>query len=397
MKVLLIHNQYQQLGGEDTIFTTEANLLESYGHPVYRYLLNNHKLQKMNSLAITKATLWNSQVYQELRTLIRQNKPQVAHFHNTFPLISPAAYYAAQAEGIPVIQTLHNFRLLCANGLFFRDGRICEDCLHYHNPLPGMLHACYRNNRIATTAATLMVKFHSLLNTWSKAIDYFIIYSKFAQEKFIKSGLPEEKIAFKTNFLYPAPEIGTGDGDYALFVGRLAPEKGTNTLLQAWKKLQGKIPLKIVGDGPLANQIATEAANLNGVEWLKRQPLEEIYQLMGKAKCVIIPSEWYETFGRVGIEALAKGTPLIVTKIGALAELVQHKYNGLHFRLADPEDLATQVQWLLDHPLELNEMRHNARCEFEAKYTATANYQRLMEIYQWAIANKGFQRDTALK
>ena len=391
MKVLIVHNQYQQLGGEDTIFATEANLLESYGHQVHRYLINNIQLQEMNSCAISKATLWNSHVYQELRALIRQTKSQVTHFHNTFPLISPAAYYAAKAEGISVIQTLHNFRLLCANALFFRNGQICEDCLHHKNPLPGIIHACYRNNRIATTAAALTVKFHSLLGTWSKAIDIFIIYSDFAYQKFIHGGLPKEKIAFKTNFLHPAPEIGMGDGNYALFVGRLAPEKGTGTLLTAWQKLQNQIPLKIVGDGPLANQVAAEAAKLSGVEWLGRKPLEEIYHLMGQAKFLIIPSEWYETFGRVGIEALAKGTPLIVAKVGALAELVKHQYNGLHFRLGDPEDLVTQIQWLLDRPLELREMRHHARREFEAKYTAADNYQRLMEIYRLAITNNSSQ------
>lgn len=251
MRVLLIHNHYQQLGGEDTIFKTEADLLESYGHQVYRYLHNNYQLQDMNPVAITKATLWNSKVYRELRALIRKTNPQVAHFHNTFPLISPAAYYAAQAEGVPVIQTLHNFRLLCANGLFFRDGQICENCLYYQNPILGIIHACYRNNRIATTAATLTVKFHALLGTWSNAVDIFITYSDFAHQKFIQGGLPKEKIKFKTNFLYPEPEIGSGNGEYALFVGRLAPEKGINTLLTTWQKLHTKIPLKIVGDGPL--------------------------------------------------------------------------------------------------------------------------------------------------
>lgn len=391
MRILLIHNQYQQLGGEDTILATEGDLLESYGHQVYRYLINNYQLQEMNPLAISKATLWNNKVYQELRTLIHETKSEVAHFHNTFPLISPAAYYAAKAEGIPVIQTLHNFRLLCSNGLFFRDGQICEDCLHYKNPVPGIIHACYRNNRIATTAATLTVKFHSFLGTWSKAIDLFITYSNFAHQKFIEGGLPQEKIAFKTNFLYPAPPIGMGNGNYALFVGRLAPEKGTRTLLTAWKKLQNQIPLKIVGDGPLADQVAVEAAQLSGVEWLGRKPLKEIYHLMGQAKFLIIPSEWYETFGRVGIEALAKGTPLIVAKVGALAELVKHQYNGLHFRLGDPEDLVTQVQWLLDRPLELSEMRHHARREFEAKYSAANNYLRLMEIYRLAITNNSSQ------
>jgi glycosyltransferase involved in cell wall biosynthesis len=394
MNILLIHNQYQQFGGEDTIFATEADLLESYGHKVYRYQVDNHQLKKMNPVTLTKATIWNSKVYREVRTLIKETKTQIAHFHNTFPLISPSAYYAAKAEGIPVIQTIHNFRLLCANALFFRDGQICEQCSIQKNPLPGIIHSCYRNSFTATTAATLMVQLHSLIGTWSKAIDLFIAYSHFAHEKLIQGGLPKDKIVFKTNFLYPIPEIETGQGNYALFVGRLAPEKGTGTLLKAWEKLGDKIPLKIVGDGPLAPQVVAATNKIPGVEWLGKKPLTEVYKLMGDASFLVIPSEWYETFGRVGIEALAKGTPLIVSKVGALSELVKHQYNGLHFRLGDSEDLIAQVQWMLDRPLELNQMRYHARCEFEAKYTAIDNYQRLMEIYHLAITNKSSQLKT---
>jgi glycosyltransferase involved in cell wall biosynthesis len=384
MQVLLVHNQYQQLGGEDTIFATEADLLESYGHQVHRYLLSNHQLKEMNPLAITKATLWNSQVYRELRALIRQLKPQVAHFHNTFPLISPAAYYAAKAEGLPVVQTLHNFRLLCANALLFREGRVCEECLTRGTPIPGIINACYRNSRTASAAAALMVKFHSILGTWSQAVDIFIAYSHFAHKKFIQGGLPEQKIAFKTNFLYPVPEPGKGSGDYALFVGRLAPEKGIGTLLQAWQKLNDKIPLKIVGDGPLAAEVAKTAQQFSQVEWLGRKPLNEIYQLMGEAKFLVISSQWYETFGRVGIEALATGTPLIVANIGALAELVIPRRNGLVFQPGNSDDLLAQVNWILNHPQELKQMREFARIEFEAKYTAPDNYRRLMEIYALA-------------
>ncbi len=383
MNILLVHNQYQQLGGEDTIFATEAELLESYGHKVYRYQMDNHQLKKMNPLTLTKATLWNSQVYQEIRTLIRKVNPQVAHFHNTFPLISPSAYYAAKAEGVPVVQTIHNFRLLCANALFFRDGQVCEQCLIQKNPLPGIIHACYRNSITASTAATLTVQLHSLIGTWSKAIDIFIAYSHFAHKKLIQGGLPREKIAFKTNFLYPVPKVGTGQGNYALFVGRLAPEKGTGTLLKAWEKLGNKIPLKIVGDGPLAPQIA--ANKTPGVEWLGKKPLTEVYELMGNASFLVIPSEWYETFGRVGIEALATGTPLLVSDIGALSELVEPNHNGLLFNPGASDDLVAKVDLLLANPLKLTQMRQAARQMFEVKYTPPDNYHRLMEIYDLVI------------
>ncbi len=220
MRILLVHNQYQQLGGEDTIFETEAGLLESYGHRVIRYTVHNNSISKMNPISLARASFWNNRVYDELKTLIQKEKPEVAHFHNTFPLISPAAYYAARKEGVPVVQTLHNFRLMCANGLFFRDGHVCESCLTYKNPLPGIVRSCYRQSRIASAAAVSTIKFHAILGTWLKAIDVFIAYSNFAHKKFIQGGLPAQKIAFKTNFLYPAPEPGMGDGNYALFVGR---------------------------------------------------------------------------------------------------------------------------------------------------------------------------------
>lgn len=385
MNILLVHNQYQQLGGEDSIMETEAELLEFYGHNVYRYQMDNHRLKEMNPLTVTKATLWNNQVYRELRTLIRQFKPQIAHFHNTFPLISPAAYYAAKAEEVPVVQTIHNFRLLCANALFFRDGKVCEQCLIQQNPLPGIIHSCYRNSRTASTAATLTVKLHSLIGTWTKAIDTFIVYSHFAHKKLVQGGLPAHKIAFKTNFLYPVPEVGSGSGNFALFVGRLAPEKGTHIMLEAWKQLGNKIPLKIVGDGPLAPQVATAAQTIPGVEWLGRKSLEEVYELMKNASFLVIPSEWYETFGRVGIEALATGTPLLVSNIGALLELVEPGINGLLFEPGNSQDLAAKANLLTENLQQLNFMRHEARRSFEAKYLAADNYQRLMEIYNSLI------------
>ena len=381
MRILTVHNHYQQVGGEDTVFSTESDLLESYGHKVRRYTVHNDKVEKMNAFTLAYSTLWNGQVYQELREIIRDFRPQVAHFHNTFPLISPAAFYAAKAEGVLVVQTLHNYRLLCPNGLFFRDGKVCEDCLGQPIHWPGVKNACYRDSRVASGAVATMTKLHELLGTWTKVVDIFIANSHFALDKFIQGGLPKEKLEFKPNFIHPDPQPGKGEGGYALFVGRLAPEKGTGTLLAAWERLGGKIPLKIVGDGPLAVKVTEVAQQIPGVEWLGRKPLEEVYELMGKAAFLVFPSEWYETFGLVAIEALAKGTPVIAAKIGAIAELIDHNRTGLLFSPGDAVDLATQVESLLLNPTKLADMRQYARAEFEAKYTAVENYRRLMEIY----------------
>ena len=384
MKILAVHNHYQQLGGEDTIFATEADLLADNGHEVYRYTAHNDQVGSMGAIALTKSTLWNSTVYRELRSIIQKERPQIAHFHNTFPLISPAAYHAAKDEGVAVVQTLHNYRLLCPNGLFFRDGKVCEDCMGKPFPLPGIVHACYRDNHIASAAVASMVKFHELRGTWHDAVDVFIAYSQFALNKFIEGGLPQEKFQFKTNFLHPAPEPGKGSGGYALFVGRLSPEKGLGTVLDAWQTLGAKIPLKIAGDGPLAPMVKNAMAKGNGVEWLGRRPLTEIYELVGEASFLVFSSEWYETFGRVAIEAFAKGTPVIAANIGAIAELVTPMHTGLRFEPGDQEDLIKQVEWALANPAAMQKMRLNARSEFEEKYTAKSNYKRLIEIYELA-------------
>ena len=384
MRILTVHNYYQQPGGEEQIFATESALLETRGHQVQRYTIHNDRVEDMNPLTLAKKTIWNSDVYRDLRAIVRQQRPEIAHFHNTFPLISPAAYHAMQDEGVPVVQTLHNYRLLCPNAMFFRDGKICEDCLGKCGALPGIVRGCYRDSQTASGVVATMVNLHSLMCTWSKTVNVFVAYSQFALNKFVQGGLPEKKILFKTNFLHPAPAPGTGRGGYAIFVGRLSPEKGLGTLLTAWEQLGGKIPLKIVGDGPLAPQVIEATKRLQGVEWLGRKPLEEVYELMGEAALLIFPSEWYETFGRVAIEAFAKGTPVVASNVGAIAELVTPGQTGLLFRPGDAQDLAAKVEWALAHPEELMQMRRAARAEFEAKYTAEENYRRMMEIYTLA-------------
>ena len=388
IRVLTVHNYYQQPGGEEQIWSTESALLESYGHEVMRYTLDNDQINGANPLLLAKNTVWNSGVYQELRSLIRQQKPQIAHFHNTFPMISPAAYYAVKDEGIPVVQTLHNYRLLCPNALFFRQGQVCEDCLGKTFSLPGVVHGCYRGSRPASAVVAATMAFHSLVGTWSQAVDVFIAYSRFAMDKFIQGGLPAQKLAFKTNFLHPAPQPSTGEGGYALFVGRLSVEKGLGVMINAWRQLGGKIPLKIVGDGPMAGLVTEAVKEMPEIEWLGRIPLEQVYEVVGNAAFLVFPSEWYETFGRVAIEAFAKGTPVVASKIGAITELIDHQRTGLHFSPSDPKDLADKVEWLLAHPQELSRMRQEARAEFEAKYTAADNYKRLIEIYQSAISKQ---------
>jgi glycosyltransferase involved in cell wall biosynthesis len=388
MRILSVHNHYQIRGGEDESQKAEVRLLQDKGHQVDVYEEHNDRIPTLGKIDLASRTVWSRETYQILKSRFTEQTYDLVHVQNFFPLISPSVYYAAQAKGIPVVQTLRNYRLLCPNAQFFRQGRVCEDCLEQFIPLPGVVHACYRGSRAATATVAAMITVHRALGTWTNQVDVYIALTEFARQKFIQGGLPAEKIVVKPNFVHPDPGWGEGRGNYALFVGRLSPEKGLDTLLQAWEKLGHQIPLKIAGDGPLANQIAEASTRLTGVEWLGRQPLSQVYNLLGEALFLVFPSSWYETFGRVAIEAFAKGTPVIAANIGAIAELVDHSRTGLKFCPDDSEDLIAQVEWALYHPAELTQMRQEARTEFEAKYTADKNYQQLMGIYETVIKNR---------
>jgi glycosyltransferase involved in cell wall biosynthesis len=385
VKVLTVHNGYQQPGGEDQVFLAESALLESYGHRVVRYTTHNDQVAGMNRLELAGNTVWNSGTYQKLRALIRQERPQVVHFHNTFPLVSPAGYYAARAEGVPVVQTLHNYRLLCPNALFFRDGGVCEDCMGKAVPWPGIVHKCYRGSRAASGVVAAMLTTHRVLRTWTEMVDVYVALTEFARRKFVEGGLPAEKLMVKPNFVYPDPGPGEGRGGYVLFVGRLSPEKGVGTLLAAYQHLDNRSPLKVVGGGPLKQKVVEAASRYPYIEYLGYRPPEEVQALMKDASILVLPSEWYEGFSRVAAEAFATATPIVAAAIGAAIELVEHGRTGLRFRPGDPEDLAAQIRWFFSHTEEHARMRREVRTEYESKYTAQRNYKMLLEIYGSAL------------
>jgi glycosyltransferase involved in cell wall biosynthesis len=385
MRILVIHNRYQIRGGEDECYEAEVSLLREKGHEVEVYEANNDRVAELGKLRLAADTVWSKEAYQAVEHQLQKQRPDVVHVQNFFPLISPSVYYAAKSQGVPVVQTLHNYRLLCPNALFFRDGKVCEDCLGQIIPYPGVMHGCYRENKVATAGVATMLSVHRAMNTWNTTVNSYITLTEFARQKFIAGGIPAEKIVVKPNFVRPEPEPGNGSGGYALFVGRLSVEKGLDTLLAAWEHLDNQIPLKIVGDGPLADQVVAATKRLPLIEWLGRKPMAQVHELMGEAKFLIFPSKWYETFGRVAIEAFAKGTPVIAANIGAIAELVDSGRTGLHFCPGDATDLADKVKWVLANPEKLAQMRLQARSEFEAKYTADKNYQKLMEIYTFGV------------
>jgi glycosyltransferase involved in cell wall biosynthesis len=381
-RILLVHNLYQQAGGEDRVVEAEAALLRSYGHHVFRYTDHNDRIVHIGKIEAAVQTIWSHASYRKLLKLIREERIELCHFHNTFPLISPSAYYAARRAGVPVVQTLHNYRLLCSNALLMRQGEICEDCLGRRVVWPGAIRRCYRNSYSASAVTAAMISAHRLTGTWVRAVDRYIALTQFALRKFIQGGLPAAKISVKPNFADKDPGAGDGGGGYALFVGRLSPEKGIDTILKAWDMLPDDLPLRVAGGGPLAPQVKQAAARNPKVRYLGELPGADIQAEMKGAKFLICASDWYESFPRIIVEALAAGLPVIASDIGVLPELIVHERTGLLFRTGDPADLTRKVQWVLRHPDEFAGMRIHARREYESNYTADANYRALMAIYE---------------
>lgn len=387
MKVLLCHNYYQQPGGEDRSFFDEEWLLKSHGHDVVRYTVHNDVIDEMSSLRLAKTLIWNRDSYRELRELIRRERPAVMHCTNTFPLISPSVYYAAKREGVPVVQSLHNYRLLCPNALFLRNNKPCESCLGKSFPLPAIIHGCYRDSRVASAGVAAMVSFHRLMRTWTRGVDKYFVLTEFARDKFIQGGLAADKMVIKPNFVHPDTGPGDGSGDYVIFVGRLSSEKGIDTLLSAWQQLPGNTKLKIVGDGPMAGRVSQAMNDDPRIEWVGRRTKEEVDRLIHKASCLIIPSICYETFGRAIIEAYVHGVPVIASRHGAMAELVRHGETGLLFDAGNATKLREAVELAFRDPDKLLRMRREARREFERLYTADVNYELLIGTYKNVLAS----------
>lgn len=391
MKIVIVHNQYQLPGGEDVVVRQEHELLERSGHQVVLYQRSNCEINSfvgIKQLALVPKTIWSVDARKSFAELLNREKPDLVHVHNTFVVISPSIYSACWERGIPVVQTLHNFRLLCPGSNFFRDGIICEECLD-HSLLRSVRHGCYRNSRGATAAVVLMLAFHRALDTW-RSVTRFIALTAFAKGKFIAAGFPSERVVVKPNFADPDPGERVAAGEYAVFLGRLVEDKGPRVLLDAWKKLPAHYPLHIVGDGPQRAALEAQARELqlSGITFRGQLSHAAAIEIIKGARFIIVPSTWYETFGMCIIESFACGTPVLCSRLGAMTEIVEDHVTGLHFNRGDAQDLATKVEWAWNHPVELTKMGRAARRKFETDYTAEKNYSLLMGIYEQALGTR---------
>ncbi len=385
MRILIAHNYYRSLGGEDRSFTMEARMLRDRGHKVIQYVEDNRSLCGRAPISAGLKAIWNHETYRSVRRLIRQSAVSVCALHNTFPLISPSVYYAAKAERVPVVQKIANYRLICPAATLFREGRICTECVGSSVPWPAVAHGCYRGSRLASACTAAMVSAHRVLGTWTECVDAFVTPSEFTKRQLIGAGLPANKVHVNPNFVDPDPGQGEGKGGFALYAGRLSQEKGLRTLVRAWNDIGRRLPLKIAGGGPLESFIESVSARTPSIEWLGHLAPEQVMRLMQEASVVIVPSEWYEVFGLVIIEAYAAGVPVIGSNIGAIASIIDPGRTGLLFRPGDHNDLCAQVDWMLSHPQHWQQMRQQARHEFESKYTAEESYRFVMGLYSRLI------------
>lgn len=382
MNILIIHNNYKCLGGEDLVVDAEIALLRSNAHKVLSYFRKNDEIAFSSLVFTAQQTLWSMRTTHDLESLIRNFRPDIIHAHNTVPLISPSLYWAAAQAEVPVVQTLHNFRLMCLNGLFLREGRVCEDC-QGRLPWRGVVRKCYRGSGAASAALAGMLTLHRGLGTYRNKVTRYIALNDFSRNKFIEGGLPADLIVVKPNFVdFSEPAVLPRKG--FLFVGRLSVEKGVQTLVGA-AALLPYASLRVAGDGP-------EATLLQGVGSITRLgslPGEAVRLEMNRAVALVMPSICYENFPRTIVEAFATGLPVIASRLGAMANLVRDGETGLLFEAGSPHDLAAKMAWALAHPAAMTNMGRNARAQYEAEFTAERNHEQLMAIYEDAInANK---------
>jgi glycosyltransferase involved in cell wall biosynthesis len=389
MRILVAHNAYQHRGGEDAVVDAEVGLLRDHGHTVEIYSQHNDALKQMSRAAAAVSTVWSRHSAQEVDLACQRFMPDLIHVHNTFPLISPSLYWIAAKRNIPVVQTLHNFRLLCPQAIFLRDGKICEDCIG-RLPWRAVARKCYRESAAQTTVLVGMLAAHRALGTYRQRVTRYIALNTFARDKYVAGGLPAKLFHIKPNFVGSTGVPAWRDRHGGLYVGRLSAEKGVDVLVDAVRSAP-EIAIEVIGAGPL--QALAEQAF--GTRYLGFRSLDDILHRMRNARFLVVPSICYENSPRTIVEAFSSGLPVIASRLGALIDIVRDGITGLLFEPGNAADLAEKIRWANAHPEEMVRMGQAARAEYEARYTPERNHEILMTIYEDAIASLHKERHAA--
>lgn len=381
MKVLQVHNLYALPGGEDTIADAEADLLERAGHEVQRVRVRNPARGPAAMRALA-ASPWNLAEERAMRARVHRWRPDIAHVHNTWFSLTPAIFHALSGEGVPIVMTLQNYRLLCANAQLFRDGHLCTECVGTH-PWRGVLHSCYRGSALASVPAALTIAVGRRRGTWD-LVDRFIAPSEFVKSVFVGAGTAPERIVVKPNVVPdPGPRSRPpSESATILYAGRLSPEKGIGLLLDAWDQAGSEtagMELAVVGAGPLREELESRASpRVRCLGWVESAELRE---RMLDARALVFPSQWPENFGRVIVEALAAGTPVLASDIATPAEIVRELGARWVVKPGDTSAWSSALTALTDD-VSVDEAGEQARRLFEAKYSFRVGLRRLLEVYE---------------
>jgi glycosyltransferase involved in cell wall biosynthesis len=408
MRVLQVHNKYRPgWGGEDTVADLEADLLRRNGHEVERLSAWTGELEGASALRLVAAgfgTVWSLRGYSDARKSIEAYKPDVIHVHNTFPLLSPSIFWAANKSGVPVVQTLHNYRLTCANALLLRDDTPCEDCVG-HFPWPALRYRCYGPSFLRTSAVVAKNVVHRWLGTFRTKIHAYIALTDFSKEIFVRAGLPSERIFVKPNFSADPGNLTSLRSPRFVFAGAIVRAKGIHLLLDAWARLTPTVhQLMIVGNGSDRTEFEKRHSGISNIIWCGSLPREKVIGLLAASNWLILPSLAYENFAMSVLEAFSVGTPVIVPNHGAFASIVTEGREGLLFSAGETAALtATLEKALSADPATWSQWSAGARNKFLREYTAQTNYEQLIAIYRRAIerfqaersrVNKGRQSES---
>ena len=385
-RVLQVHTRYRQAGGEDEVVTGEKQLLERAGIEVHQVTFDNADLHEgvslLGDLRLAGSAIWSRAAGRRIREAISEHRPQVAHVHNTFSAASPSVVAAAAAAGVPVVHTLHNYRLVCPVATLFRDGHVCTDCVGRAIQWPAVVHRCVRASRPQSLVVAATNGFHRARGTFHRDVSQYIALTQFQREWMIEGGLPSSRITVVPNSLSSDPGQAAGAREGLLFAGRLSVEKGIGPLLSAAALVPGLVA--VAGDGPYAQQV--QRADTEGlVTYLGHLSRAAVAERIGAAIALVVPSVWFEGFPLVLLEAFARGTPVIASRIGSLAELVEHGKTGLLAEPGDPRDLAERMTWASEHPGDMGRMGATARERYEERFDADVHLTALVAAYETAM------------
>jgi glycosyltransferase involved in cell wall biosynthesis len=394
MRILLVHNRYRSgaPSGENRVVDQEGEALAALGHEVMQFGRSSDEIEQWSlakKASLPARTIWSRETSRDLKAALREHQPEVVHIHNTFPLLSAAVLYACRDAQVPVVATIHNYRLACANGAFFRRGTVCHDCAN-GLPVRAVLHGCYRESRAATTPVALAMGLHR--KAWKSLISAYVFISASQRDLLLGSALPPDRVFVRYNLIPRRSRPQVARTPTVVYAGRLDEAKGVRLLMAGWDCYRSKsgepgLKLVVAGGGPLGDEVAAWASDRPSVEMKGTVSSDRCAELISRARAVLLPSAWEETFGLVAVEAMAAGIPPIAAGHGSFTELITPGVDGVLFSPGDPAALGLAIADVESNPERYEACGSQARKTYEQRFDPLRSVEALLEIYRFAMTH----------